>query len=187
MVFLLNDLKMKNLYKAFAVLLLSLTVVSCINMGDDDFYGGGGYYNDGQVSFDGLTIPLTYADFYKKTNVQGGEIWALILSEEFISYGTTYTDAYLYLEIFRPAGAPLDGMYDMLHPVKFINYAAYYENAVLFDGNPNSYDFYIPNNSFVDGTLNVQFYNNDVHYFEVRLRTFDGKILNAYFEGILQY
>lgn len=185
MVFCSKLLTMKCLYKIFTVLLMSVTLVSCINTGDDDFSGG--YYNSGQVSFDGLTIPLTYADFYKRTNVQGGGIWALILSEEFIGYGTTYTDAYLYLEVFRPVGAPLDGMYDMLHPVKFIDYADYYENAVLINGLPNSYDFHIPNNSFVDGTVNVQFYNNGINYFEVRLRTFDGKILNAYFEGRLQY
>jgi len=178
---------MRYLYRICIILVLSLTVVSCIRVEDDDFFGDGNYYNEGQVSFDGITIPLTYADFYKRSNVQGGEIWALILSEEFIGYGTTYTDAYLYLEVFRPNGAPLDGIYDMLHPAKYIDYVAYYENAVLFDGNPNSYDFHIPDNSFVDGTVNVQFYTNDINYFEVRLRTFDGKILNAYFEGRLQY
>lgn len=186
----LNDklLKMKKLYRFLPFLFLIALTVSCIRVDDDDFfYDDGTYYNDGRVSFDGITIPLTYADFYHRTNVQGGEIWALALSEAFISYGTTHSDAYLYLEVFRPNGAPLDGIYDMLHPAKFIDYAAYYENVVLYNGVPNSYGFHIPDNSFVDGQVRVQFYSGNIYHFEVRLRTYNGQILTAYFEGRLQY
>jgi len=175
---------MKKIFRFLPVLVLLFLTFSCISSDDDV---ANGYYNEGQVSFDGLTLPITYADFYKKSNVLNGEIWALVLSEEFVSYGTTYTDAYLYIEVFRPNGAPLDGIYDMLHPAKFVNYAEYFENVVLSNGNPNSYDFHVPDNSFVDGTVNVQFYNNDIDHFEIRLYTFDGRILNAYFDGKLQY
>lgn len=177
---------MRYLYRITLLVVLSFSAISCLRLDDDDI-GDGSYYNTGQVTFDGVTLPLTYADFYKISNVQGGELWALVLSQEFIGYGTTYTDAYLYLEVFRPDGAPLDGMYDMLHPVKYIDYAAYYENAALSNGNLNGYDFYVPNGSFIDGTLYVQFYGSGTHYFEVQLQTFDGNILHAYFEGRLRY
>lgn len=163
-----------------------LFTVSCIST-DDDIVNGGNYYNQGQVSFDGISIPITYADFYRKSNVQGGEIWALVLSQEFLGYNNTYSDAYLYLEVFRPNGAPLDGVYDMLHPNKFIDYADYYEDVMLFNGTPNSYGFHIPNNSFIDGRVSVQFSSGNIYYFEVRLQTYSGEILNAWFEGRLQY
>lgn len=179
---------MKKIHRLFPFLILTLLAVSCIRIDDDDFFEGGNpYYNDGQVSFDGLTLPLTYADFYKRSNVQGGEVWVLELSEEFINYGSTHSDAYLYLELFRPNGAPLDGMYDMLHPAKYLDYATYYEDVVLHNGIPHSYGFHIVDHAFVDGWVRVQFYAGNVHFFEVRLRTYDGKILTAYFEGRLQY
>lgn len=172
--------------KFLPIFLLTLFTVSCIST-DDDIVDGGGFYNDGQVTFDGVTLPLTYADFYQTTTVQGGEIWSLVLSEEFLGQSNIHSDAYLYVEVFRPNGAPLDGVYDMLHPAKFIDYAAYYENVTLYNGTPNSYGFHIPDNSFMDGRLRVQFVNNDVYYFEVRLQTYTGEILSAWFEGRLQY
>lgn len=177
---------MKKIFRILPFLLLSIFTVSCINT-DDDSIDGGNYFNQGQVSFDGITLPLTYADFYHKADVQGGEIWTLVLSQEFLGYNTTHSDAYLYLEVFRPNGVPVDGVYDMLHPTKFIDYAAYYEDVMLSNGNPNSYGFYIPNNSFIDGRLNVQYSSGNIHYFEVRLHTYSGEILTAWFEGRLQY
>jgi len=176
---------MKRIFRFLPVLILSVLMVSCISS-DDDYVGGGSFYNEGQVSFDGITLPLTYADFYKRTNVQGGEIWALVLSEEFLGYSSTHSDAYLYVEVFRPIGAPLDGIYDMLHPAKFIDYAAYYEDVMIFNGNPNSYGFHIPNNSFIDGRVKVQHFSGDAYYFEVRLETYSGEMLTARFEGRLQ-
>lgn len=178
---------MENIYKILSFIFLAVFTVSCITIDDDDFFQDGTYYNDGQVSFDGLTLPLTYADFYRRANVQGGEVWALVISEEFIGQGITHSDAYLYLELFRPNGAPLDGVYDMLHPAKYIDYAVYYEDVVLYDGIPDSYGFYIPNNSFVDGQVRVQLYSGNIYFFEVRLRTQTGQVLNAWFEGRLQY
>lgn len=178
---------MKNIYRFLPFLLWTVLAVSCIRIDDDDFFDGGHFYNEGQVSFDGLTLPLTYADFYRRANVQGGEIWTLELSEEFIGYGSSHSDAYLYLEVFRPHGAPLDGVYDMLHPVKYVDYAAYYEDVVLHNGIPQSYGFHIPDNVFVDGQVRVQFFAGNIHFFEVRLQTYDGKLLTAYFEGRLQY
>lgn len=181
-----NKTKMKTLYRFLPFLLLGILTVSCIRIDDDDFLGGH-FYNEGQVTFDGLTIPLDYADFYKRANVEGGEIWVLELSEEFLGYGHIHSDAYLYMEVFRPYGSSLEGVYDMLHPARTIDYVAYYEDAVFYDGILNSYGFQIPNNVFVDGRLRVEVYSGNTHYFEVRLQTYDGKLLTAYFEGQLQY
>lgn len=166
--------------------MLAVLTVSCIRVDDDDFFQDSPYYNNGQVHFDGLTLPLTYADFYQRNQVQGGEIWVLELSEEFIGYGNTHSDAYLYLEVFRPFGAPLDGIYEMSHPAKSLDYASYFEDVVLYNGTPHTYGFQIPNHSFVDGQLRVYFYAGNVYNFEVRLQTYDGRILTAYFDGRLQ-
>lgn len=168
------------------MLLLAVFTVSCISS-DDDISNGGNYLNRGQITFEGFTIPLTYADFYLRSTVQGGEIWTLVLSQEFLGHANTHSDAYLYVEVFRPNGAPIDGVYDMLHPVKFIDYAAYYEDVMLHNGSPNSYGFHIPDNSFIDGRVRVQYVSGNIHYFEVRLQTYTGEILTAWFEGRLQY
>ncbi|SMC88571.1 hypothetical protein [Moheibacter sediminis] len=178
---------MKKIFRILPILLLAVFTVSCISSDDDFSNGGGNYHNEGRVSFDGITIPLTYADFYKRTNIQNGEVWALILSEEFIGYGNAHSDAYLYLEVFRPFGAPLDGIYDMILPPKTLDYAVYYEDVILYNGNITSYGFNVSDNSFVDGQVRIQLYSGDIYFFEVRLRTFSGQILNAYFEGRLQY
>lgn len=178
---------MNKVFRILPILFLAIFIISCISSDDDFLNDGGNYYNEGRVSFDGVTIPLTYADFYKRTDVQNGEVWALVLSEEFVSYGNTHADAYLYLEIFRPFGASLDGIYDMILPPKILDYATYYEDVVLYNGNTTSYGFHIPDNSFVDGRVKVQLYSGDIYFFEVRLQTISGQILNAYFEGRLQY
>lgn len=178
---------MNKLIKFIPFVFLTFITVSCVSSDDDFVDGNGGFYNDGQVSFEGVTLPLTYADFYQTTTVQGGQIWALVLSEEFLGQVNTHSDAYLYVEVFRPNGSPLDGVYDMLHPVKFIDYAAYYEDVMLYNGAPNGYGFHIPNNSFNDGRVRVQFVTDNIYYFEVRLQTYTGEILTAWFEGRLQY
>lgn len=178
---------MKKIYRFLPVLFLISFTVSCISVDDDFLDGNGNYYNEGQVTFDGLTLPMTYADMYKTTNVQGGEIWSVVLSEEFLGHNNVHSEAYLYLEIFRPHGTSLEGVYDMLHPARYIDYASYYEDVMLYNGIPNSYGFHIPNNSFTDGRIRIEQYLGNIYYFEVRLHTYTGEVLTAWFEGRLNY
>jgi len=168
----------------FFIAFAFLTIASCVS---DDGTHHTGIYNQGNVSYDGVNIPITYADFFLKANVEGGEVWSLVLSQEFIGYGSTYSDAFLYLELFKPNNQPIVGIYDVFHPMRTLDFMDYFENVVLYNGIPNTYEFHIPNHSFVDGRVEVVSFGSNHSHFEVRLMTFDGKWLTAYFDGKIQY
>lgn len=169
---------------AFRILIFFalLSVTSCVS---DDAYDP--YFNQGNISYDGLSTPVTYADFYRVSVTQGGEIWALVLSQNYIGYGTTYTDAYLYLEMFKPDGQPLEGIYDVFHPVRTLEFAEYFENLTLYNGIPDAYGFHLPYYKFVDGRAEIINRGNNLYHFEVSLLTQEGRFLNAFFDGKVQF
>lgn len=166
----------------FLVVMTIFLFFSCVN--DDSARE---YITQGNVHYDGLNTPITYADLYRVSVEQGGEVWALTLSQEYVSYGTTYTDALLYVEMFKPNGQPLEGVYDAFHPVRTLEFAEYFENLTLYDGVPQSYSLHIPYYKFVDGRVEVINRGNNFFHFEVSLLTQEGRLLNAFFDGRVQF
>lgn len=176
---------MKKLFPFYIVAFL-LTFASCAN--DDDNFQNQPIVNEGEVSFDGIRIPLTYADLYFIENFNNGdELWGLILSENFIRPGQTQTDAYLYMEFVRPAGGALYADYFIGNPVRPVLFAAYFEDVLLQNGEITDFSFTVSDDSVVDGSLRLRLLNREVNDVDVRLETFDGFFLDAYFRGLLRF
>lgn len=163
---------------------------SCV---DDEYFHGNGVNppppaNEGYVYFDGIELPITYADIYRVSTLNDGtEIWNLELSENFIGNGTTYTDAFFVIEFAVDQNAPVEGYYDFASLTRPITWSSYLEDVVLFNGNVEDFGFAIYDEEIAGGDMRIVGFSDGSYRIEVDFVTIDNLPLTAYFRGFLRY
>lgn len=179
----------------FGILSLSfmLSMTSCLS--DDDGWGNNqeGYYdqNRGEVTYDGLTLPIKFMNIRDTGEVlsDGSKVYQIDLSSQYLNSNNTTinTDALFQADIIVPAGASITGNYDMLDMQgRTFEFAWYYEGVKIQGNQIVDYEFEIRDEDFISGNLSLKFYTDG--YAEVQINAIDGyqgenRPFNLWFAG----